>query len=102
VVKMASQGLSALLSGHGRVDQPDAQAVLESLARTGPHVGRSGLELSPRPMRGSPRAREIFHECRGGFWLHSGRHRDAFDRQKCNLHRRIATVCCPELGEFIQ
>src|SRR5262249_30829057 len=30
------------------VDLPDPQAVLESLARTGPHVGRSGLELGPR------------------------------------------------------
>ena len=29
------------------VDLPDPQAVLESLARTGPHVGRSGLELGP-------------------------------------------------------
>jgi hypothetical protein len=40
--------------------------VLESLACTGPHVGRSGLELRLRPIRGSRRAREIFHECRGG------------------------------------
>src|SRR5262245_8188604 len=48
------------------VDLPDPQAGLESLARTGPHVCRSGLELRLRPMRGSRRAREIFHECRDG------------------------------------
>jgi hypothetical protein len=22
--------------------------------------------------------------------------------EKCNLHRRLVTVCCPELGEFVQ
>src|SRR5260221_10055294 len=63
---MTSQGLPALLSGHGRVDLPHAQVVLESLACTGPHVGRSGLELRLRPIRGGRRAREIFHECRDG------------------------------------
>ena len=47
---MTTQGLPALLSGHGWVDLPHAQVVLESLACTGPHVGRrtASAKTSPR------------------------------------------------------